>query len=123
MYRAPIRELRFVLEELLQAGTLARCPAFADYSDELATSILEEAARFGETVLEPLNRPGDEQGARWTPGGVVTADGFRDAYGQFVAGGWPTLGTDPDYGGQSVPLALVTAVQEIWASANLAFKL
>ncbi|HET9391049.1 MAG TPA: acyl-CoA dehydrogenase [Steroidobacteraceae bacterium] len=123
MYRAPIRELRFVLEELLQAGTLARFPAFADYSDELATSILEEAARFGETVLDPLNRPGDEQGARWTPDGVVTADGFRDAYGQFVEGGWPTLGTDPEYGGQSVPLALVTAVQEIWASANLAFKL
>ncbi|HEY3785764.1 MAG TPA: acyl-CoA dehydrogenase [Steroidobacteraceae bacterium] len=123
MYRAPLRELRFVLEELLQARTLADYPAFADYSDELAASILEEAARFGEAVLDPLNRPGDEQGARWTPEGVVTANGFREAYRQFVAGGWPQLGTEPEFGGQSVPLVLVTAVQEIWASANLAFKL
>ncbi|HZO23288.1 MAG TPA: acyl-CoA dehydrogenase family protein, partial [Steroidobacteraceae bacterium] len=123
MYRAPIRELRFVLEELLQAGELARYAAFADYSNELGESILTEAARFGESVLDPLNRPGDEQGARWTPDGVVTANGFREAYRQFVEGGWPQLGTEPEYGGQAVPLVLVTAVQEIWASANLAFKL
>jgi len=123
MYRAPLRELRFVLEELLQADTLGACPEFADYSNELAGSILTEAGRFAETVLEPLNRPGDEQGARWTPDGVVAAPGFRDAYRQFAEGGWPQLGAAPQYGGQSVPQVLVTAVQEIWASANLAFKL
>ena len=55
MYQAPLRELRFVLEELLNSGTLAACPAFADYSSELAESVLGEAARFAETVLEPLN--------------------------------------------------------------------
>jgi alkylation response protein AidB-like acyl-CoA dehydrogenase len=123
MYRAPLRELRFVLDELLQSQGLAQLPGLSEYSSEVAESILGEAARFAETVLEPLNRAGDSQGARWTPQGVVAAPGFRDAYQQFAAGGWPQLGTDPEYGGQAVPQVLVTAVQEIWASANLAFKL
>jgi alkylation response protein AidB-like acyl-CoA dehydrogenase len=123
MYRAPLRELRFVIEELLQTGTLATYPGFADYSNDVAGSVLDEAARFAQTVLDPLNRPGDEQGARWTPDGVVAAPGFRAAYKQFAEGGWSQLGTDPEYGGQAVPQVLVTSVQEIWASANLAFKL
>jgi len=123
MYRAPVREMRFVLEELLGARRLATSAALADYSDELAQSVLEEAARFAENVLEPLNRPGDLHGARWTPDGVVTAPGFRDAYRQFVAGGWPALGALPEYGGQRVPRVLVTAAGEFWGSANLAFKL
>ena len=123
MYRAPLRELRFVLEELLDSGRLSACPEFADYSSELAESVLGEAGRFAETVLEPLNRPGDQQGARWTPDGVVTPPGFREAYEQFVAGGWPQLGANPEFGGQRVPQVLSTAVQELWAAANLAFKL
>ncbi len=115
--------MRFVLEELLRAGTLSACPRFAEYSDELARSVLEEAAHFAEDVLEPLNRPGDTEGARWTPDGVVTAPGFRAAYERFVAGGWPALGSDSDFGGQPVPRVLVSAVGEFWGSANLAFKL
>src|SRR5437588_26281 len=123
MYRAPVREMRFVLEELLGAGSLAASPELADYSDELARSVLEEAARFAEGVLEPLNRPGDLHGARWTPDGVVTAPGFRDAYRQFAAGGWTALGADPKFGGQPAPRALVSAAGEFWGSACLAFKL
>ena len=75
MYRAPLREMRFVLEELLRAGSLSACPPFAEYSDELGRSVLEEAGRFAETVLDPLNQPGDAEGARWTPQGVVAAPG------------------------------------------------
>jgi 3-(methylthio)propanoyl-CoA dehydrogenase len=123
MYRAPLREMRFVLEELLGAGHLSACAPFAEYSDELGRSVLEEAARFAQEVLDPLNRPGDVEGARWTPDGVVTAPGFRAAYAQFVAGGWPALGAEPEYGGQVVPRVLVSAVGEFWGSANLAFKL
>ena len=123
MYRAPLREMRFVLEELLGAGRLAGLPGFEDYSDELARQVLEEAARFAESVLDPLNRPGDESGARWTPAGVLTAPGFREAYGQFVAGGWPALGGPAQFGGQPAPRVLVSAVGEFWGSANLAFKL
>jgi len=115
--------MRFVLEELLGAGSLAASPELADYSDELARSVLEEAARFAEGVLEPLNRPGDLHGARWTPDGVVTAPGFRDAYRQFAAAGWTALGADPKFGGQPAPRVLVTAAGEFWGSACLAFKL
>ncbi len=123
MYRAPLRELRFVIEELLGAAQLASLPGLAEYSDELAGSVLEEAARFAQSVLDPLNRPGDTAGARWTSAGVVTAPGFRDAYQQFAADGWTQLGAPPEFGGQLAPQVLATAVQEFWASANLAFKL
>jgi 3-(methylthio)propanoyl-CoA dehydrogenase len=123
MYRAPVREMRFVLEELLGAGSLSAYPGLADYSNELGQTVLEEAARFAQTVLDPLNRPGDTAGARWTEQGVVAAPGFREAYRRFVEGGWPQLGADPEYGGQRTPRVLAMAVAEFWASANLAFKL
>jgi alkylation response protein AidB-like acyl-CoA dehydrogenase len=123
MYRAPVREMRFVLEELLGSSSLAASPLLSEYSDELAQSVLEEAARFAEGVLDPLNQPGDTAGARWTAQGVVTAPGFREAYRQFVAGGWPALGSAPEFGGQRVPQVLTSAVGEFWGSANLAFKL
>ena len=123
MYHAPLRELRFVLEELLGTGALAACPAYADYSDELGASILEEAGRFAESVLAPLNRSGDSEGAHWSAEGVRSPEGFKDAYRQLAEGGWPQLGADPRFGGQRVPQALSSAVQEIFASANLAFKL
>jgi alkylation response protein AidB-like acyl-CoA dehydrogenase len=123
MYRAPLREMRFVLEELLGGARALAAPQLADYSDELAQSVLEEAGRFAQDVLEPLNQPGDQHGARWTPEGVIAAPGFREAYQKFVAGGWPALGAAPEFGGTSVPRVLVTAVGEFWGSANLAFKL
>jgi alkylation response protein AidB-like acyl-CoA dehydrogenase len=123
MYRAPLEELRFVLEELLGVGQLAACPALADYSDEVGMSILEEAARLAETVLDPLNRPGDREGAHWTPEGVSTPKGFKDAYRQYVGGGWQQLGADPRFGGQRVPQPLSSAVQELWGASNLAFEL
>jgi alkylation response protein AidB-like acyl-CoA dehydrogenase len=123
MYRAPVREMRFVLEELLNTSVLASSPELSDYSYEVARQVLEEAARFAEQVLEPLNQPGDEQGARWTPQGVVTAPGFREAYRKFTEGGWVALGSSPEFGGQRVPRVLGSAVGEFWGSANLAFKL
>jgi acyl-CoA dehydrogenase len=123
MYRAPVREVRFVLEELLGAQRLAASTQLRDYSNELAQSVLEEAARFAENVLEPLNRPGDVHGVRWTENGVVTAPGFREAYRQFVEGGWPALGAFPEFGGERTPRVLNSAVAEFWGSANLAFKL
>jgi 3-(methylsulfanyl)propanoyl-CoA dehydrogenase len=123
MYRAPLREMRFVMEELLGAGRLSRTAGLADYSDELGQSVLEQAAHFAQEVLDPLNRSGDQQGARWTEQGVVSAPGFREAYEKFVAGGWPALGSVPEFGGQPLPRVLVSAVGEFWGSACLAFKL
>src|SRR2546421_3701082 len=123
VYRAPLREMRFVLEELLGAGSLGAHALLADYSDELARSVLEEAARFAEGVLAPLNRPGATHGARWTADGVVTAPGFREAYQQFVAGGWPGPGPEPQFGGQRGPRGLVGAVGGVWGAACPALKL
>jgi len=123
MYRAPTKDVLFVLNELIGPQTVSTCPNFAEYSPELAESVLDEAARFAQDVLDPLNKTGDQEGVRWTPEGVTTAKGFNEAYAQFVEGGWPQLATDVEHGGQGVPQMLSTAVQEIFGSANLAFKL
>jgi len=123
MYRAPLKELSFVLNELLGPHPLSGCPAHADYSPDLADAVLGESARFAEEVLDPINRPGDREGAHWSETGVKTAAGFRDAYQQFIAGGWQQLRAPAEIGGQGAPMILATAVQETWASANLAFKL
>jgi len=123
MYRAPIRELRFVIDELLDAGFLSDYPRLGEHSSETTEAVLGEAARFAEEVLEPLNQSGDREGARWTPDGVVTPQGFPAAYQRFVEAGWPQLGADPKFGGQPVPQVLCTAVREMWGAANLSFKL
>src|SRR6187549_3051918 len=123
MYRAPVKDLRFVLDELLGTEQLRACPEFAEYSSETADAVLGEAARFAEIVLEPLCKSGDRQGAQWSPDGVTMPDGFKDAYQQFCDNGWPALRSKVEYGGQNVPTVLGTAVEELWASSNLAFKL
>ncbi len=123
MYRAPLDDIGFVLHELIGAEALAGCQDFPDYSADLADTILSEAARFAEAVLEPLNKSGDREGAHWSESGVTAPAGFKEAYRQFVEGGWPQLGASPGHGGEAVPQMLSTAVQEIWASANLAFEL
>ncbi|HTY94679.1 MAG TPA: acyl-CoA dehydrogenase family protein, partial [Steroidobacteraceae bacterium] len=123
MYRAPLRDLTFVLNELLGPAPLSGCPAYGDYSADLAEAVLGESARFAEGVLDPLNRIGDQEGARWSAAGVTAARGYREAYRQFAAGGWPQLRAPARLGGQGVPLMLATAAQETWASADLAFML
>jgi acyl-CoA dehydrogenase len=123
MYRAPLKDLGFVLHRLLDDGQLSKCAQFADYSADLGDTILQEAGKFAENVLEPLCKSGDREGAKWTPDGVRTPAGFKAAYEQFVAGGWPALRAHPQFGGQGAPTLIGTAVEELWASANLAFKL
>jgi 3-(methylthio)propanoyl-CoA dehydrogenase len=123
MYRAPVKEIRFVLDELIGTTDLRSCPEFAEYSSETAEAVLEEAAKFAETVLEPLCKTGDREGARWSPDGVTMPAGFKEAYQQFCESGWPALRSKSEFGGQNAPTVLGTAVEELWASANLAFKL
>ena len=123
MYRAPVKDLRFVLDELIGADLLRACPKFAEYTGETADAVLGEAARFAEVVLEPLCKSGDREGAKWSPNGVTMPEGYRDAYRQYCENGWPALRCEPEFGGQGVPTVLGTAVEELWASSNLAFKL
>ena len=123
MYRAPVKDLRFVLDELIGTDALRACAEFADYSSETSEAVLGEAARFAETVLEPLCKSGDREGAHWSANGVTMPEGFKEAYQQFCENGWPALRAKPEFGGQGVPTVLGTAVEELWASSNLAFKL
>jgi alkylation response protein AidB-like acyl-CoA dehydrogenase len=123
MYRAPVKDIRFVLDELIGTEGLRACPGYAEYSSETSDAVLGEAARFAETVLEPLCKSGDRQGAQWSATGVTMPDGFKEAYQQFADSGWPSLRAHQEFGGQGVPNVLGTAVEELWASSNLAFKL
>jgi 3-(methylthio)propanoyl-CoA dehydrogenase len=123
MYKAPLKELRFVMHQLVRDEQLSGLEAFADYSPDFADSVLEEAGKFAEEVLAPINRAGDRQGAQWTPNGVVMPQEFKDAYAKFVEGGWPMLRAPVEHGGQGAPNILGTAIEELWASSNLAFKL
>ncbi len=123
MYHAPLKDLRFVLHELLQIEQLAALPRYAEFSTDLADSILEEAARFGEQVLAPINVLGDSQGAQFRDGQVAMPEAFRQAYAQFVAAGWPQLSAAVERGGQGAPLAVAIAAEEIWFGANMAFML
>jgi 3-(methylthio)propanoyl-CoA dehydrogenase len=115
--------MRFVLGELLGAQELASLPRYAEFSMELADSILEEAGRFAEEVLAPINRLGDTGGAQYRDGAVRMPAEFRAAYAQFVAAGWPELSIPPARGGQGAPLVLAVAAEECWFGANLAFML
>jgi 3-(methylthio)propanoyl-CoA dehydrogenase len=123
MYRAPLKDLQFVLHDLIGDAELQTCRDLGDYSADLADHVLAEAGRFAESVLDPLYRSGDRDGAKWTPQGVVTPPGFKEAYAKFVEGGWPSLAHSPEFGGQGMPRVLGTAVEEMWASANSGFRL
>ncbi|MBA1148311.1 acyl-CoA dehydrogenase [Ectothiorhodospiraceae bacterium WFHF3C12] len=122
-YHAPTRDMRFVLEELLDLETIAALPGFEETDVDVVNAILEEAAKLSGEVLAPLNRSGDEQGAQWTPDGVRAPEGFGAAYQQFVEGGWNGVAADTEFGGMGLPECVATATQEMWQSANMSFAL
>ncbi len=122
-YSAPIRDMQFVLHELLGLEEVTRLEGCGDLNRELVDSILEEAGRFAGEVLAPLNRTGDQQGSVLRDGVVVTPDGFKEAYGKFAENGWASLPCHPDFGGQGLPYAVAMPVQEMWKASNLSFSL
>jgi alkylation response protein AidB-like acyl-CoA dehydrogenase len=122
-YTPPVADQRFVLEHIVRIGELAGHEAFAEASPDLVDAILEGAGAFAAGEFAPLNRVGDEVGARWTPDGVIMPPGFREAYRGYVEGGWGTLAGPADRGGQGLPLVLATVVMEDLGSANMAFSL
>ncbi|MEN1940991.1 acyl-CoA dehydrogenase C-terminal domain-containing protein [Luteimonas sp. MJ246] len=122
-YTAPLDDIRFVLNEVLEAPTQFARLGYADATPDVIDAVLEEAARFSGSVLAPLNAIGDQQGCRHDPatGDVTTPDGFKAAYAQYVEGGWPGLTAAPEYGGQGLPHLVGTLVSEMINSANLAW--
>jgi alkylation response protein AidB-like acyl-CoA dehydrogenase len=112
-----------VLKHLVGLDQVAELPGCEEMSEDIVDAILEEAGKLATGVLSPLNRSGDLQGAKWKDGVVTMPAGFKDAYHQFVEAGWGNIGAPPEFGGQGLPHMLGTAVEEMWGSANMAFKL
>jgi len=122
-YQAPLTDMQFVLRELVDQPLIGELPGFEDASLELYEAVLEEASKFAEAVLSPLNRTGDIEGVRWQDTQVLTAAGWKEAYGEFVAAGWSALSCTREFGGQNLPRALSALVEEMWNGANMAFTL
>lgn len=121
-YKAPLREYRFLLKDVLELERYANLPSFSDAPLDLIDQVLEEGGKFCEEVLAPLNKVGDEHGCkRADDGSVTTPPGFKEAYAQLVEAGWPSLTSDPNYGGQGLPHIVGLAWSEMVASANMAF--
>jgi len=122
-YQAPLADMQFVLRELVDHALIARLPGFEEATLELGEAVLEEAAKFAGGVLSPLNRVGDREGVRWSDTQVITAPGWKQAYEQFVEGGWSALACPREFGGQNLPRTLSALVEEMWNGANMAFTL
>ncbi len=123
IYKTPVEDIRFVLEEVAGLEEICALPGFEEASTELAAAVLDEAARLAEEVIAPLNRIGDRAGAVLRDGAVTTPPGFKAAYRTYAEGGWIGLSCDPTYGGQGLPRLLDVALGEVWNAAGTAFAL
>ena len=125
-YTAPLRDMHFVLHELLQVEKeLKQLPAHAEIDADTINQVIEEGAKFTSKVLFPLNHSGDREGCRLDPQShaVVTPTGFKEAYRQYVDAGWPALSCDPEYGGQGLPIVVNNALYEMLNSSNQAWTM
>ena len=122
-YVAPLKDMRFVLNELAGLAEVAKLPGFEEATPDTVDTILEEASKFASEVLDPINLSGDQEGSKLSDGEVRTPRGFRDAYRKFCDGGWNALPFEHEWGGQGLPRLVSTPVQEMWKSSNLSFSL
>ena len=122
-YRAPVKDMRFVINELAGLQQIAALPGFEEATPDLVEAVLEEAGALATEVVGPTNVLGDEQGASVVDGQVVVPAEFKSVYKQFVESGWSGISMDPEYGGQGLPELVGVAVSEMLQSANLAWSL
>ncbi|HYN11193.1 MAG TPA: acyl-CoA dehydrogenase [Burkholderiales bacterium] len=122
-YTAPLRDMRFALNELAGMAEVAKLPGYDEATPDTVDAILEQASKFSSEVLDPINYSGDQEGSKWSAGEVRTPKGFRDAYRRFCDGGWNALPFEAEWGGQGLPRLVSTPVQEMWKSSNLSFSL
>jgi 3-(methylthio)propanoyl-CoA dehydrogenase len=122
-YTAPIKDMLFDIEHLANIGEIAKLPGFEDAGLETAQAVLEECARFNQDVIAPLNIEGDRNPSSFKNGAVTTTPGFKDAFAQYVAGGWQGLQHPSDFGGQGLPKTIGAACGEMLNSANMSFAL
>ena len=122
-YRAPVKDMQFVINELAGLADLAALPGFEEATPDLVEAVLEEAAALSGEVIAPTNVIGDEQGTKVVDGEVKVPAEFHSAYQQYVEGGWPSIVNDPEFGGQGLPKLVGMAVEEMLQTANLAWSL
>jgi len=121
-YKAPLRDIKFVMSELLDSEQhYANLNGGEDATPDMIDAIIAEGAKFCEQVLSPLNQVGDREGCTLTDGGVTTPTGFKEAYQQYVEGGWPSMTANPNYGGQGLPHSLGLVMSEMVGTCNWSF--
>ncbi|MCF2525152.1 acyl-CoA dehydrogenase C-terminal domain-containing protein [Bradyrhizobium sp. G127] len=124
IYKAPVEDVTFLLNDVFQIDKYNNLPGFSDATADVRAAILDEAAKFSEKVLQPLNHSGDLEGCtRHDDGRVTTPAGFKDAFKQLADGGWLGLSGPAEYGGQGLPVTLSQTVNEFLISANMAFSM
>ncbi|NQY64834.1 MAG: acyl-CoA dehydrogenase C-terminal domain-containing protein [Alteromonadaceae bacterium] len=122
-YKAPVRDIKFVMQELFDCDSHYQQLGYEDATIDMVDAIIGEAAKFTEQVVAPINQIGDEQGCTWSDGEVKTPDGFKEAYAQYVEGGWPTLAQSTEFGGQGLPHSLNSSIIELFSGANHSFAM
>jgi alkylation response protein AidB-like acyl-CoA dehydrogenase len=122
-YVAPVKDMLFNIEHLAKIDQIALIPGFEDAGLDTAQAVLEEAAKFSEGVLAPLNWEGDKNPTSWKDGVVTATPGFKEAYQQFAEGGWQGLQHPVDFGGQGLPKTIGAVCGEMLNSANMSFAL
>jgi 3-(methylthio)propanoyl-CoA dehydrogenase len=122
-YSAPLKDMRFVLNELAGLEEVAKLAGYEESTPETVDAILEEASKFASEILDPINYSGDQEGSVWKDGSVTTPKGFKRAYQQYVQGGWGALPFGPEWGGQGLPKLVATAVEEMLTASNMSFSL
>ena len=121
-YKAPVRDIQFVVNEVLESEKVYQSlPGYEEATEDLMNAIIDEGARFAENVLAPLNRIGDEEGCQWNSECVTTPAGYKEAYRQYVDNGWPALSADPQHGGQGMPTLMGIIVSELAGTADWAW--
>ncbi|HYH20466.1 MAG TPA: acyl-CoA dehydrogenase C-terminal domain-containing protein [Azospirillum sp.] len=121
IYKAPLEDVRVVLDTIVGLDNLAALPGYEDATPDVVFQVLEEGAKLCEEVLQPLNQSGDAEGCTYENGVVRTPKGFKEAYDTYMAAGWQGLSCDPAYGGQGLPKLVNTMLEEFICSANLSF--
>ncbi len=122
-YNAPVKDMTFLLKHVIGLDQVAKLPGCEEVTDDLVDSIFDEASKFAKDILAPLNIIGDKNGAKWANNAVTTTPGFKEAYWKFTEAGWNQLASPVEFGGQGLPHLVDTATNEMWGSANMAFKL
>ncbi|MFE8072147.1 acyl-CoA dehydrogenase C-terminal domain-containing protein [Marinobacteraceae bacterium S3BR75-40.1] len=121
-YKAPLRDIQFVMNEVLDSAThYSQLPGAEDATPDMVDAIIQEGAKFCEQVLAPLNQVGDQEGCTWSEDGVKTPTGFKEAYKQYVEGGWPSMTAPLEFGGQGLPNSIGLVVSEMVGTANWAW--